>query len=168
MSLKPGDWICRKCGRHNFASRKECSKYGCNEWRPKNLMPKKKGDWTCPRCKEHCFASKTQCFKCGTNKPSGGSDSASVERKNGDWDCPDCNEINFGSRVVCRQCNRPRNSEQQKDAGECTICLEEKATHAPSTCGHLSMCFECSKKVNKCPMCRGEFSQLQLIKIFQC
>ena len=165
--MKPGDWTCRRCGSHNFASRKECKRYNCSEWRPKHLIPSKEGDWDCPTCHYKCFASKTSCPKCNTQKPMASKD---ITRQNGDWDCDTCKEVNFGSRVVCRKCNQPRPKDGQVDTddGSCSICLDEKATIAPSGCGHLSMCTECSKKVSKCPMCRSEFSQLELIKIFQC
>ena len=173
-SVKPGDWNCRRCGQHNFASRRECRGFGCNEWRPKPVVSKKPGDWNCPNCNHLIFASKDKCFKCGTSKPDAGGEEKSVIRQNGDWDCVSCGDMNFGSRVVCRKCGAKRSDlgesppSSNEDKGECTICLEVPATMAPSTCGHLSMCETCSSRVDKCPMCRSEFTQFQLIKIYQC
>lgn len=173
-SIKPGDWFCRKCGAHNFASRKECKTFNCNEWRPLSSIPKKSGDWDCPTCKAVVFASKDKCFKCKTSKPNNNdTNSQSVNRQPGDWDCPGCKYLNFGTRNVCGKCGKSRdnnnnNNDNDDDDGNCVICLDETATHAPSGCGHLSMCEECGKNVSNCPMCRREFSPLELIKIFQC
>ncbi|KAH3765143.1 hypothetical protein Pelo_2975 [Pelomyxa schiedti] len=53
-------------------------------------------------------------------------------------------------------------------AGECTICYDAKINTVIVPCGHLCVCFECSKllkpKIHKCPICRTSISQI--IKTF--
>ena len=56
------EWKCRKCGKSNPMTQKECSTSRCREWRPRHLAPKRKGDWEC--CGEVQFASRKKCRKC--------------------------------------------------------------------------------------------------------
>ena len=39
FTFKTGDWTCPKCQAHNFASKQECFKSGCNEKRPAGVQP---------------------------------------------------------------------------------------------------------------------------------
>ena len=41
---------------------------------------------------------------------------------------------------------------------ECTICLDDDADYAAVPCGHRCLCFNCSKTVSQCPMCRTTIS----------
>eukprot|EP00927_Polykrikos_kofoidii_P068353 TRINITY_DN63730_c0_g1_i1.p1 TRINITY_DN63730_c0_g1~~TRINITY_DN63730_c0_g1_i1.p1 ORF type:complete len:256 (+),score=28.39 TRINITY_DN63730_c0_g1_i1:86-853(+) len=60
--MKVGDWMCTKCGNHNFASRIECNV--C-----KNMKAgAKKGDWICRSCRNHNFACRDCCNKCHKGK----------------------------------------------------------------------------------------------------
>lgn len=38
---------------------------------------------------------------------------------------------------------------------ECAICLDDDAEYAVVPCGHRCLCFNCSKAVSECPVCRG-------------
>lgn len=76
-SFRAGDWICKDCRAHNFASRSVCFKCDCRKTgdeetpadasagtggsNPDNF---RSGDWICGTCKAHNFASRDACFKC--------------------------------------------------------------------------------------------------------
>ena len=66
-------WKCVLCLGQNLLQQKNCSTAGCDQWRPKQLMPAlqplRNGDWMCPMCNFNIFATKERCFKCGTQKP---------------------------------------------------------------------------------------------------
>jgi len=53
---------------------------------------------------------------------------------------------------------------QIKDESMCQICMENPKNVVFTPCGHLCVCIECSKTINKCPMCRADI--LQKIKTF--
>lgn len=61
-NMKDGDWMCHKCGNHNYASRVVCKK--CQVQKPGT----KRGDWICRACRNHNYASKTACNKCAEPK----------------------------------------------------------------------------------------------------
>ena len=75
-ALLPGDWICRKCGNHNFNKRGYCNgKPGgkpCQNPRDANYMP---GDWYC-KCGNFNYASKQRCNRnvCGLRREEGEQD----------------------------------------------------------------------------------------------
>jgi len=71
VTLKPGDWLCPRCGCGNFTNRDKC--FDCGIRRPGNAgtsptATMKRGDWLCPRCGEHNFARRENCFKCGEKR----------------------------------------------------------------------------------------------------
>jgi inhibitor of KinA sporulation pathway (predicted exonuclease) len=65
--LRPGDWLCPRCGCGNFAQRDRC--FDCGVARPTPApasAPRlKPGDWICSRCGTHNFARRRSCFQCG-------------------------------------------------------------------------------------------------------
>eukprot|EP00698_Gefionella_okellyi_P009948 TRINITY_DN2559_c0_g3_i1.p1 TRINITY_DN2559_c0_g3~~TRINITY_DN2559_c0_g3_i1.p1 ORF type:complete len:540 (+),score=103.99 TRINITY_DN2559_c0_g3_i1:48-1667(+) len=84
IEMRPGDWMCRSCGAHNYASRAMCFK--CSTGRPADIAPPpprpqvvafRPGDWSCPGCNTHNFASRRLCMVCGrlpvwaANQPQG-------------------------------------------------------------------------------------------------
>jgi len=101
-NLKPGDWICPNCNKHNFARREKC--LDCGTAKPNTIVEMKAGDWQCPNCKEINFARRTQCFKCQTLRPS----DVKKQLLPGDWICTNCNELNFARRDKCFKCNHPK------------------------------------------------------------
>lgn len=70
VTLKPGDWLCPRCGCGNFAARGRC--FDCGTRRPGSggapAVPMKRGDWQCPRCGEHNFARRGNCYKCSERR----------------------------------------------------------------------------------------------------
>lgn len=48
----------------------------------------------------------------------------------------------------------------------CSVCMENPATHAAVPCGHQCVCEECSLKLQDCPLCRTRVERW--IHIFQC
>ena len=64
VTLKPGDWLCPRCGCGNFAARDKC--FDCGTRRATGTAPVSilRGDWMCPKCGEHNFARRTNCYKC--------------------------------------------------------------------------------------------------------
>lgn len=47
----------------------------------------------------------------------------------------------------------------------CKVCISKKVNCAIIVCGHLT-CSDCIVKLNKCPICRSEFNQDDVLKIF--
>lgn len=45
----------------------------------------------------------------------------------------------------------------------CCVCMAKESTHANTSCGHRSVCEECGKKVDKCPICRKPIEKIQKI-----
>eukprot|EP00931_Biecheleriopsis_adriatica_P067361 TRINITY_DN41512_c0_g1_i1.p1 TRINITY_DN41512_c0_g1~~TRINITY_DN41512_c0_g1_i1.p1 ORF type:complete len:261 (-),score=35.09 TRINITY_DN41512_c0_g1_i1:53-784(-) len=77
--MMPGDWLCTKCGDHQFARNATCKM--CGNPKPGDgqggvltkpsyakMMP---GDWICPSCNDHQFARNQACKQCGGPKPAG-------------------------------------------------------------------------------------------------
>lgn len=58
----------------------------------------------------------------------------------------------------------PFSTEEQTDEERaCVVCTENLANIAFSPCGHAVTCDVCSRKVQKCPMCRSDIkTRLQL------
>ena len=50
--------------------------------------------------------------------------------------------------------------DDEDDPNECVICREQDINSLLLPCGHLAMCAECAKKVQICPMCRGEIEHV--------
>ena len=53
----------------------------------------------------------------------------------------------------------------KEEAAECTICLSETANTILMPCGHMCVCLECAKAIQKskhnhCPICRGTIQSL--------
>jgi len=135
-ALQPGDWLCEKCGHHNFARRTECQREFCKAPRPPrpSQIPRP-GDWDCEKCGEMNFSFRTECHKadCQAPRPAGGGQPSarvagppSVRRagpppghgaggygkalENGDWNCDKCGTVNFARRTECfnNACKAPR------------------------------------------------------------
>lgn len=46
----------------------------------------------------------------------------------------------------------------------CNICFTKAKTHINTTCGHKSVCYSCSEKLeNKCPICRSNGNFIRII-----
>lgn len=127
---KPGDWECRACGDHVFASKSMCrcgyARIATPAENPSPVQPPvrleatlppgwKHGDWMCPACGDHVFASKASC-RCGAKNPtlksepaSQGSTSTQIGWKPGDWRCPTCGDHVFASKAACGRCGAPKN-----------------------------------------------------------
>ena len=52
----------------------------------------------------------------------------------------------------------PKPASTEPTTTECTICLDDDAEYAAVPCGHRCLCFNCSKTVSQCPMCRTTIS----------
>ena len=48
---------------------------------------------------------------------------------------------------------------EDETSSECCICLSEEKEIVFVPCGHYYCCNTCSKKVNKCPICRANVDQ---------
>jgi inhibitor of KinA sporulation pathway (predicted exonuclease)/predicted RNA-binding Zn-ribbon protein involved in translation (DUF1610 family) len=85
--LRPGDWVCSRCGDHQFARNVNCRR--CR-------APKGSGSGANPP----------------PPPPGGGSammgDGGSRVIKEGDWICPQCNDHQFARNLSCRRCRAPR------------------------------------------------------------
>ena len=49
----------------------------------------------------------------------------------------------------------PKPASTEPATAECAICLDDDAEYAVVPCGHRCLCFNCSKAVSECPVCRG-------------
>lgn len=47
------------------------------------------------------------------------------------------------------------------DALTCKICMDRQIGVAFLPCAHVVSCTECAARVDKCPVCRSEFTQAQ-------
>lgn len=45
----------------------------------------------------------------------------------------------------------------------CCICLTNKSNYIFGNCLHVCVCEECSKQLNKCPMCRDVINKFSII-----
>lgn len=77
-SFRAGDWICKSCGAHCFASRTSCFKCEYHKMGDEDPPPPsegtrgsganpdnfRSGDWICSNCSSHNFASRVSCFRC--------------------------------------------------------------------------------------------------------
>jgi len=164
MSIhRPGDWTCPDCGDHCFASRKECR---CGKWKPRTAAPAmqtKPGDWQCDICNGQNFARRRTCFKCGVVNPAAPATPA-AEQRQGDWTCSGCAEHNFASRRACRKCGEPKQRVPGKD---CAVCMDDAAEWA-GPCLHVCMCFACSRKLERCPICMKVMAKGSVKRVFIC
>lgn len=173
---RDGDWKCSRsgCGGINFASRAKCR--DCGAAKPSAgsspPQPAKRGDWTCS-CTFNNFASRTTCRLCAKARPPQPPSSTSApEQRLGDWPCS-CSFMNFGSRTACYSCGKARESttttetdEEASQDNECVVCMDAPRNALIATCRHLSMCTVCIQSVDKCPICRAEFTASNIIPIF--
>ncbi len=181
---RPGDWKCSKCNIMIFGSKNTCSKCGELKNSVKSNNP---NDWKCPRCQNLVFGYKKQC-RCDQSGQSGQPGRCLSyanfpdSRKSLDWTCA-CGELVFGSRINCRKCgacntrlqtqsnqtqNVPQSPPQNDNGSTCVICLNKQCIYLPSGCGHFCMCEECAihPSLTQCPMCRKDFSKLELVKVY--
>jgi len=110
-NLRQGDWVCKVCNNHNYASRENCNKCHISKDTFISKSGMREGDWICASCNNHNYASKTVCNKCGTPKGNtashtapGGASGGNRGMRDGDWMCPACNNHNFASREKCNKC----------------------------------------------------------------
>mmetsp|Transcript_9635 Transcript_9635/g.14436 ORF Transcript_9635/g.14436 Transcript_9635/m.14436 type:complete len:416 (+) Transcript_9635:54-1301(+) len=96
--FREGDWYCKICKAHNFASRSNCFRCMAPQDPPQNF---KMGDWMCHMCGAHNYRSKRSCFRCRVGKPA-------MEVRNsmrpGDWICINCGAHNFKDKINCFSC----------------------------------------------------------------
>jgi len=59
----------------------------------------------------------------------------------------------------------PRRRKTTRGRAWCVVCLENPQEMAIDPCGHMSMCEECMKSVNDCPICRGPMQRAMKIII---
>ncbi len=52
---------------------------------------------------------------------------------------------------------------KEESRGECSVCLDAQANAVSILCGHLSVCYACSKSLTKCPICQASTT---FIKVF--
>jgi hypothetical protein len=50
-------------------------------------------------------------------------------------------------------------SDTFEEIPDCTVCLNEKRIIKFEPCNHFATCFECSKKVNECPICKMDITK---------
>jgi hypothetical protein len=129
--FKPGDWVCYKCGKHNFANRTAC--FGCflPAIKQRRISPGLTGDdpgsssspsstpslstekrewsWKCSKCSMRNTTIRRNCIRCFSDYSVGGS-SEEVPVvlgivKQGDWFCT-CGKHNFATRIMCVKCGK--------------------------------------------------------------
>ena len=49
---------------------------------------------------------------------------------------------------------------------ECAICMDECADTVLYKCGHMACCFDCSQRIQICPICRTVITDR--IKVYKC
>jgi hypothetical protein len=59
----------------------------------------------------------------------------------------------------------PENSKDMSSEDTCKICYDEKVNCVLIRCGHMCTCLECSKQLEKCPICRKHIDDV--IQIFK-
>jgi len=151
-----------------------------------NIKP---GDWKCA-CGELNFARNQTCRKCNSAPGLVGNNSVPADSvgnnstppvKPGDWICLACCEHNFARNRQCRRCNGlpgvapasvpvsqapPPPSEEDEEKDLCLVCMVDKAAVVIVPCVHLSLCKPCSDQLNKCPVCRADYSPQQVVKVY--
>lgn len=143
------------------------------------MSHRKPGDWTCSRCNRLVFGRHDKCT-CGMKKPSSGASGATTMRP-GDWICS-CKFNNFGSRAVCKNCGNarvltqpatttptevPQGAPQEESKGKtCCVCMERVPNACLPKCRHMSCCIQCIRKVDRCPLCRADFMQKDVVEVF--
>ena len=81
---RPGDYYCKDCGNHRYASSQWCNWVHCHS-----------NDWTCPGCQNLNFAARKTCNTRSCQRPR-------------DWTCPRCGLVNWIVRPVCKDCQHPK------------------------------------------------------------
>ena len=81
---RQGDYYCRDCGNHRFASSLWCNWVHCHS-----------NDWTCPVCHNLNFAAREKCHTRSCGHPR-------------DWICPSCGLENWIVRPRCKDCRHAR------------------------------------------------------------
>lgn len=84
----PGDWRCRTCGDHVFASRPSCRKCGTTK---EGAVGGGQAEMT---------GGSGGCGGCGMMGGRGGCGGA----MQGDWNCPNCGDLVFARNMNCRKC----------------------------------------------------------------
>lgn len=69
--------------------------------------------------------------------------------------------------MVCFKCatKRPLAETGAKD-NDCVVCMERPPEVVVTKCGHFAMCRQCASLLDSCPLCRVEFAQTDLQRIF--
>lgn len=93
---REGDWMCGKCGNHNYASKSHCNR--CQEPKPLDcgFGPAGRGKGPIQVAPYSMPPAPSR----PTNVPASG-------WRVGDWICPTCNNFNYGCRASCNRCQEP-------------------------------------------------------------
>ena len=176
---KTNDWQCASCLYMNFKRNTNCKQ--CNKVKETSTTatiattttisspptPKPQNTWNCI-CGCTNFAFRSTCFQCHTERP----------LAEGEWRCQSCKLLIFAFKPKCFSCGITRGDaerEQNKEStsttddeerGNCSVCLTEKANTVLLNCGHVCLCLLCVYKLNKCPLCRVDFSPEQIRQVY--
>jgi len=175
------DWVCQKCKESNFRKRYSCRKCGTNKNANVEL-----GDWLCLYCNKHNFKKNDVCKFCNANKKYSINKNCinnfdNVKKYNqpikeiGDWTC-NCGELNFKKKIICRKCNKnillDPIDESDENTGnsntKCVVCLTEEKSFLLTKCRHFILCEICVYLVNKCPLCKVQYTDNDIMHIFNC
>lgn len=80
-------------------------------------------------------------------------------------ECQICNPPIKVLFIYVNNCTLRKSVEVNK---ECVVCMSVPYTHVITTCGHKCMCYNCGKKLTKCPICqKGYDHKTQFIEVFE-
>jgi len=154
---RPGDWSCTVCGYLNYATNKAC--------RACKTVPS--------------LVSQQSSFTGANASTNNAPRSGTPTQKPGDWNCH-CGELNFARNQNCRKCHVPKPSmtsttntlttstvsTTEESQNQCVVCMAATADTAITVCGHMALCMTCASAMSACPLCRAQYSQANLLKIF--
>lgn len=140
--MRLGDWLCNKCGNHNYASRVNCNKCGAaTDVCDTNSLSfgavvaagagkNRAGPYaagTAPPARPTSAAGPYAAGTAPTARPASASGPsvagtallarpASAAMRPGDWMCPSCSNHNYADKVACNRCKQPKPAD---DRGGC-------------------------------------------------
>jgi len=68
-------------------------------------------------------------------------------------------------KLKIKKRKKPENSKPNSQK-QCVVCMDAPTDAVIILCGHLAMCINDAKQLNKCPICRISYSPDQVIKVF--
>jgi predicted RNA-binding Zn-ribbon protein involved in translation (DUF1610 family) len=115
-NMRPGDWVCKSCGDHQFAKNQNCRK--CNAPKPKDMsgsmMPGMVGGNIVGNGSDLAsMMMQAMASMMGGNLGGNaggnmggmmGSNMGGANMKPGDWHCSKCGDHNFARNTNCRKC----------------------------------------------------------------